>query len=298
MWYVDTSPPLILKILLFTITISLIWLGGRLLKRRLDKRSTRRNFEAKNLVKLLISTAQLILVILATLFIFEVESTTFLSFSALIGTTIGFGLAVAVGNVVAGFYLIGVRPFGIGDFIQVGSIEGIVTEIGLNYTKLIGMDSTVILVPNKTLLDAKLLNCTMRLRELEGRSQVGHDLDFDQLASELSYRDGKGFFQEFKQELSESDEFTKYSFQIQLKLNIVSPDIALSSVVERMDALCKRWKKQLGFMPRYYFGKNIFRQDMQVILVASEPITLVHNHGAFLADLYQSVFAELQEVTT
>ena len=64
-------------------------------------------------MKLGISTFQVISLGFAIVFLFEVKTGTLLSFSALIGTTIGFGLAIVIGNIVAGFYLIGMRPFNI-----------------------------------------------------------------------------------------------------------------------------------------------------------------------------------------
>lgn len=293
MWYVDTSPPLLVKIIFFVIALLIIWLVGKLIKNNLDGVSQKKNFEAKNLMKLVVSILQVLVLVILTVLIFEVESGTILNFSALIGTTIGFGLAIVIGNIFAGFYLIGMRPFGIGDFIRVGSTEGIVLEIGLNYTKILQLDTTMVLLPNKTLLDAKLLNCSISMDDLEARRKMGHTIDYDQIREELKVQEKKNYVSKMAQEIAGGTKFTRYPFQLQLKLNIVNPDIPLQLVNQRMDELCDRWEEKLGFRPRYYYGKYIFRQDMQLVLVVSEPMHLIEQQSLFVEDLYVTVFAEL-----
>ncbi|MHA2278233.1 MAG: mechanosensitive ion channel domain-containing protein [Candidatus Kariarchaeaceae archaeon] len=247
------------------------------------------------MLKLVLSTSQVVILAFLATFIFEIQSSTILSVSALLGTVIGFGLAVVIGNIFAGFYLITTRPFGIGDFILVGSTEGIVLEIGLNYTKILQLDSTIVLIPNKKLLDANLVNCSIKLSDLETRAKMGHEIDYDKIKSQLNDLDKKNdkLTTEMTEELLGGRKFTRYPFTLQLKVNVVTPEIPLSAVNERMKLVCDRWEEKLGFRPKYYYGKNIFRQDMRVIMIVNEPMEIHEKQGLFMEDLYETVFQEI-----
>lgn len=297
MWYLDSSPPLYIQIIIFTLSSLIVWLMGFLLRKRLDSISQRRNFEIKNVLKLILSTSQVVLLGFLAAFIFEIKSSTILSFSALLGTVIGFGLSIAIGNIVAGFYLISVRPFGIGDFIQVGVIEGIVLEIGLNYTKVLQLDSTIVLIPNKKLLDTNLINCSISFSELETRAIMGHEIDYDKIKKEIKKLSKKKRKSTFKMtdDILGGQQYTRYPFTLQLKVNAVTPEIPLSVVNARMEILCDRWAKKLGFRPKFYYGKNIFRQDMRVIFIVNEPIEIHQKQGLFMEDLYEIVFEEIHK---
>ena len=52
------------------------------------------------------------------------------------GLAIGLGLKDNVGNVASGIFILIFRPFRVGDYIQVSSNQGTVTEISIMYTML------------------------------------------------------------------------------------------------------------------------------------------------------------------
>ena len=68
----------------------------------------------------------------------------FISLSAIAGAAIGFAATRAVGNFIAGIYLLITRPFKIKDYVRIGDIEGIVEEMSVNYTKILAADFDVI----------------------------------------------------------------------------------------------------------------------------------------------------------
>ena len=237
----------------------------------------------------------------ATALIFNIDPTAILGMSALFGTGIGFAMSVVIGNTVAGFYLIAVRPFGIGDLIQVKGTEGIVMEIGLNYSKLLALDESVIIIPNKSLLDANLINCSIQIKDLEEQASRGFEIGFQTLKKDIidiqkKSSKSKQLKDEMMDELMGGKEIVRFPFTVQLKLNIISPDIPLATVNRRMKKLNARWDKKLGYRPRYFFGKYIFRQDMRVIVVVDNPHQILDVQPEYLEDLYVTVFEELQEV--
>jgi small conductance mechanosensitive channel len=98
--------------------------------------------------------------------------------SALSGAAIGFASSQTVGNVIAGLYILASRPFRAGDYVRIDSIEGIVREISVNYTKILTIAGNVVWISNRRLLDKDLL--TFRHRgEKSSLVRYGLDLGFD-----------------------------------------------------------------------------------------------------------------------
>jgi hypothetical protein len=124
---------------------------------------------------------------------------------------------------------------------------------------------------------------------------MGHEIDYDKIKSQLNDLDKKNdkLTTEMTEELLGGRKFTRYPFTLQLKVNVVTPEIPLSAVNERMKLVCDRWEEKLGFRPKYYYGKNIFRQDMRVIMIVNEPMEIHEKQGLFMEDLYETVFQEI-----
>jgi small-conductance mechanosensitive channel len=66
-----------------------------------------------------------------------------------VGVGVGFGLQNIVSNFISGIIIMLERPFKVGDRIEIGSVEGVVQEIGTRRTTVITEDRLAILVPNQ-----------------------------------------------------------------------------------------------------------------------------------------------------
>jgi small-conductance mechanosensitive channel len=66
-----------------------------------------------------------------------------------IGVGVGFGLQNVVSNFISGLIIMVERPFKIGDRIEIGSVEGVVQDIGARRTTVLTEDRLAILVPNQ-----------------------------------------------------------------------------------------------------------------------------------------------------
>ncbi len=78
--------------------------------------------------------------------------------SAILGGAIGFASQKTIGNFIAGFFLLTARPFRVGDYVKVGTVEGIVNEIAINYTKILTPDNSIVAISNLQLLDRDVTN--------------------------------------------------------------------------------------------------------------------------------------------
>ena len=81
-----------------------------------------------------------------------------LSFSAIGGAALGFASTKTIGNFIAGIFLLAVRPFRVGDYVRIGTVEGIVQEITINYTKVLTIGNNIVSISNLQILDRDLTN--------------------------------------------------------------------------------------------------------------------------------------------
>lgn len=93
----------------------------------------------------------------------------FLAFSALGGAAVGFASQQTIGNFVAGLYLLATRPFKVGDLVRIGTVEGIVQEVTINYTKVLTMGNTLVSIINLNVLQRDITNF---LYEDDGPSEL------------------------------------------------------------------------------------------------------------------------------
>jgi small conductance mechanosensitive channel len=103
----------------------------------------------------------LVLVILAALTQLGVQTTSLLAVVGAAGLAIGLALQGTLSNIAAGLMLLWLRPFRIGDFIEVPTLTGMagkVMEIGLFVCQLETFDGLFLFVPNSTLWNAPLKN--------------------------------------------------------------------------------------------------------------------------------------------
>ena len=112
---------------------------------------------SNNLV-LMLRILILIFTILAISSVGGVQAEWLLSVSAVGGAAIGFASQKTIGNFIAGLFLIASRPFKVGDYVKIGTAEGLVQEITLNYTKVLTSDNNVISVTNLQILDRDITN--------------------------------------------------------------------------------------------------------------------------------------------
>jgi hypothetical protein len=89
-----------------------------------------------------------IVLVVAILGYFGVETTSFVAILAAAGIAIGMAWGGLLANFAAGAFMIVLRPFKVGDFVTAAGITGTVKEIGLFVTALNTPDNVLTLVGN------------------------------------------------------------------------------------------------------------------------------------------------------
>ncbi|TPM04551.1 mechanosensitive ion channel domain-containing protein [Mesorhizobium sp. B2-3-10] len=124
--------------------------------------------------------AILILVVIMVLGQFGVQTASIIAAIGAIGLAIGLALQGTLQNIAAGIMLLALRPFRIGESVEVGSIAGSVEEIGLFATKLRTADGIYILAPNSTLWNQPVRNFTRNgVRRTDITLSIGSWNDID-----------------------------------------------------------------------------------------------------------------------
>jgi small conductance mechanosensitive channel len=96
----------------------------------------------------ILSVSLNIVLVVAILGYFGVETTSFAALLAGVGLAVGAAWSGLLANFAAGAFLVMFRPYKVGDYVVVGGVEGTVTEIGLFNTTLLAPDHVTLIVGN------------------------------------------------------------------------------------------------------------------------------------------------------
>lgn len=124
--------------------------------------------------------AALIMVFVTVLAQFGVQTASIIAALGAAGLAVGLALQGTLQNIAAGIMLLVLRPFRVGEYIETGSITGIVQEIGLFATELKTPDGLYRLAPNSTLWNVPITNFSRETtRRFELRIGIGYEDDID-----------------------------------------------------------------------------------------------------------------------
>lgn len=83
-----------------------------------------------------------------------------LSAAGVLSVAIGFASQTSASNLISGLFLVGERPFELGDLIKVGDTVGEVLSIDLLSVKLRTFDNLFVRIPNESLIKTQMTNLT------------------------------------------------------------------------------------------------------------------------------------------
>ena len=93
---------------------------------------------------------------------------------------IALALKDSLSNIASGITLLFTRPFGTGDFVQIGDESGTVMRIDLMHTKLCAPDNKHIIVPNGQMATSEVINYSVEeFRRVELIFNISYDNDLE-----------------------------------------------------------------------------------------------------------------------
>lgn len=112
--------------------------------------------------------------------------TILLGTGGLLAVALGFASQTSVSNLISGLFLIGERPFDVGDVITVGGTTGEVLSIDLLSVKLRTFDNLYVRIPNENLLKSEMRTLTrFPIRRVDVAVGVSYLEDLEQVREVL-----------------------------------------------------------------------------------------------------------------
>ena len=176
--------PLITYIYLIIIAVVSITLE-RLITRYL-RRFAKRTHLPRSMTNNVILTTRLLILVGAIAFVVKIgglPTDWILYFSTIGGAAVGFASTKTIGNFVAGLYLFAIRPFRVGDYVRIGTVEGIVEEITINFTKVLTQGNNVVIISNLQVMSRDMTNCFYEDEKLEALYCCTFEIGFDHSVS-------------------------------------------------------------------------------------------------------------------
>ncbi len=291
------------KYLDFLITIFLIFIAYQMLIWTIRKITKKQKFPADAIqgIKLIIKMVAILLFIISLLIVIDIPDEFLISISSVGGIIIGFASTEIMSQVFSGIYLISTRLFGVDDFIQIGTIEGMVLEIGVNYTVIQKIDGSLVKIPNKRILDSKIKNYTILMADKIKKQNVKEkELKHMNILKKQEKGILKSFFSKtrnysLKKLFDDYSNFmfekaiTSYTFNFELLFDI-KPEIVCS----KLDELCEKYEKIFNYTPIFKISDFGFRITIKFIIRCIDPHQILENHKKIMKDIAFSFYKEVE----
>jgi small conductance mechanosensitive channel len=98
------------------------------------------------------------------------------------GVGIGFAMQGVLGNLIAGFFIILVKPFRVGEYIELLGVQGEVVTIELFNTRLAHPDRSLVVIPNRKIV-GEILHNYGAMRQLNLNFGISYDANIPQAIS-------------------------------------------------------------------------------------------------------------------
>ena len=126
----------------------------------------------------IISVALNIILVVAILGYFGVETTSFAALVAGLGIAVGAAWGGLLSNFAAGAFILVLRPFKVGDYVVAGEVEGTVRMIGLFNTTIDSPDNVQTMVGNAKIMNGTIKNFSHNAyRRVDLVAQIDHTVD-------------------------------------------------------------------------------------------------------------------------
>jgi small conductance mechanosensitive channel len=173
----DLAGRILLAVVILASTYALTDLVGRIIGEFTGTRSSISEHQ-REIVYRLTQVTLYTLAVLVVVGLFTRDLGSLLVGAGFLGIVVGMAARQTLGAVLAGFVLMFSRPFEIGDWVQIGDREGIVTDITIVTTRIQTFDGEYVMLPNDEVSGQPITNRTRKGR-LRIEVEVGIDYDHD-----------------------------------------------------------------------------------------------------------------------
>ena len=133
-----------------------------------------------------VTAALYIVLVVIIIGIFGIPTASVITVIASAGVAIGLALQGALSNIAGGIMILILRPFRVGDFVEIAGNSGTVSDVGIFYTVLTTGDNKVITIPNGTVMGDNIVNySTKDTRRVDLVFSVAYGTDVERVKSIL-----------------------------------------------------------------------------------------------------------------
>jgi small conductance mechanosensitive channel len=189
-WSMDFGKRLLIAILVLIV--------GRLVIKWVIKLMTKSKFAAKNdktvttVLSHFVSAALYVLLVVIIIGILGIPTASVITVIASAGVAIGLALQGALSNIAGGIMILVLRPFRVGDYVELAGKSGTVSDVGIFYTTLTTPDNKMITIPNGTVMGTEIVNYSVKdTRRVDLVFNVAYGTDVDKVRSILLEEAGK-----------------------------------------------------------------------------------------------------------
>ncbi|GAA4865896.1 mechanosensitive ion channel family protein [Luteimonas vadosa] len=122
----------------------------------------------------------LVVLVLAVLQVFGVPMTSMIAVLGAAGLAIGLALKDSLSNIASGVMLVSLKPFKVGDVVNIAGETGKVESVSIFQTKIRHPDNKLIILPNSLITTDSIINLTPdTMRRIELVIGIGYEDDID-----------------------------------------------------------------------------------------------------------------------
>ena len=236
--------------------------------------------------------------------------------SGIVGTAISFASMKAINNFIAGVWITLTTPFQVGDYVKIGSKEGLIIEISLNYTKLMYRDKNITMIPNIECLKTNIVNYTIsttwfadQIFKLESQienakeEKIKHDADllnfkhqkqklerkkknYEQIKEVQNAINEKGLqINKKHSKYVDDDRIVRYTFSVALQRNP-------SRNFKHLEEICKKWAKEFEIQPKFIVLGVDAHIHYYFVIITPDPMDIIEYMDDFYKDIYKKLYSD------
>ncbi|MBU0769156.1 MAG: mechanosensitive ion channel family protein, partial [Proteobacteria bacterium] len=134
----------------------------------------RKKEELPNITRdLILLTCYAILLVIVLRFKSNINLTGIMTTSAVLTVVVGFAAQTTLSSLISGLMLQIERPFGLGDWIKLGEMQGMVIGITWKSTRLLTREKTMVYIPNAEITNKSFFNYSRPTRMFVARVYIG-----------------------------------------------------------------------------------------------------------------------------
>ncbi|TYP93969.1 small conductance mechanosensitive channel [Fodinibius salinus] len=181
--WLDVVWPYIMDVIFAIVLLVIGWIVANWLKRKIRKKGDVSPHLDETLTRLFAKIAKALVmavVVMAILGRFGVQTASLVAILGALGLAVGMAWQGVLADFAAGIMILVMRPFTVGDSVDIGGTSGNVEEVGLVLTKINTFDNVAIFVPNSNVWGNNIKNMSVNdKRRVDMVIGFGYDDDID-----------------------------------------------------------------------------------------------------------------------